>query len=80
MKAIWITEAVYKNGFKIFLKFNDNTRGIVDLTDKLEGRIFEPLKDEVFFKNFKLNTWTFEWSNGADLAPEYLYGLIRVCQ
>lgn len=76
MKAIWITEAVYKDGFKIFLKFNDGVSGIVDLKDKLKGQIFEPLKDKTFFRNFKVNTWTLEWPNGADLAPEFLYELI----
>lgn len=76
MKPIWITEAVYKDEFRVFLKFNDGKSGIVDLIDKLEGHIFEPLKDKTFFKNFKLNTWTLEWPNGADLAPEFLYDLI----
>ena len=76
MKPIWITEAVYKDEFRVFLKFNDGTSGIVDLKDKLEGPIFEPLKNKIFFKNFKLNTWTLEWPNGADLAPEFLYDLI----
>ena len=33
-------------------------------------------EDIEYFKKFKLNTWTIEWPNGADLAPEFLYQLV----
>lgn len=76
MKAIWITEAIYEGDFKISLKFNDGVSGLVDLKDKVHGSIFEPLQDKEYFRNFQLNTWTIEWPNGADLAPEFLYDLV----
>ncbi|WP_439651978.1 hypothetical protein [Membranihabitans maritimus] len=31
------------------------------------------MKKEDFFKKFTLNSWTIEWPNGADVAPEFLY-------
>lgn len=55
------------------LSFNNNEQKIVDLKDKLNGEIFEPLKDVEFFKKFKINFNTIEWENGADFAPEFLY-------
>lgn len=80
MKPIWIIEARYEEEFQIIIKFNDGTEGIVDLKDKLKGAIFEPLKKEEYFKNFKLNTWTIEWPNGADFAPEFLHNLVQKTQ
>ncbi len=73
MNIIWVVEAKYIDNFKIFLTFNDGKQGLVDLNNKLKGPIFEPLKDVQFFKDFRLNSWTIEWPNGADLAPEFLY-------
>ena len=45
MEVIWITKAVYKGGYQIFLEFNDGIGGLVDLKGKLTGVIFEPLED-----------------------------------
>jgi hypothetical protein len=45
---------------------------LVDLSDQLEGEIFNPLKDLAFFKLFSIKYITIEWSNGADFAPEFL--------
>lgn len=73
MKAIWITQAIYQEDYKILLHFSNGVEGLVNLENKLQGPIFEPLKDLDFFKRFILNDWTLEWPNGADLAPEYLY-------
>jgi len=75
MKAIWVIKAKHIKNYSIYLKFNDGTSGDVDLKNKLSGPIFEPLKSMGFFKAFSFNSWTIEWSNGADLAPEFLYNL-----
>lgn len=77
MELIWITKARYEGEYKIWLKFNDSTEGMVDLKNSLTGLVFEPLKEIHFFKNFTLNSWTIEWPNGADFSPEYLYQLIE---
>jgi hypothetical protein len=45
MEIKWIVEAKYVSEFKIFIKFNDGVAGIVDLQNKLQGPIFEELKD-----------------------------------
>ena len=80
MSLLWITKAEYVNDFKISIQFNTDEKGTVDLKNKLDKKIFEPLKNETFFKNFKLNDWTIEWENGADFSPEFLYNSIERIQ
>ena len=75
MSIFCIVKAEYKSAFKIKLVFNDNTEGVVDLSNSLIGPIYEPLKDLAYFKKFSLNSWTIAWPNGADFKPEYLYNL-----
>jgi hypothetical protein len=73
MSLIWITNANYLKEYQIELEFNNNKKGFVDFKNHLDKKIFEPLKDLKTFKNFKLNSWTIEWENGADFSPEFLF-------
>lgn len=38
-------------------------------------KIFEPLKEINYFKNFELKLNTIVWENEADFAPEFLFTL-----
>jgi len=78
MELIWITEANYIGDYKVRLKFNNDVQGIVDFESHLNLPIFLPLKDIIYFKKFKLNSWTIEWENGADFSPEFLYQLSTI--
>ena len=69
---IHITEAKYVKDFQVWLSFNDGTSGKVDLSNELDGEVFEPLKDKSFFRSFKIEGHTLSWDNGADFAPEFL--------
>jgi hypothetical protein len=70
-----VTGAKYLGGYKVELSFNDGRHGIADLADALTGPVFEPLKDESRFSDFRVDEEleTIVWSTGADMAPEYLY-------
>lgn len=72
MRFLHVEAASYIEEFRVRLKFNDGTVGIVDLQASLDGPVFEPLKDQEYFKRFKLEGHTLSWDNGADFAPEYL--------
>ena len=72
---LWVTDAKYVEDYKIAVTFNNGLQKIVDLEGHLSGGIFESLKKKDNFKNFFVSDWTIEWSNGADLAPEFLYSL-----
>ncbi len=70
-----ITQASYINDYKLLLKFSDGIEMTVDLENELNGSVFNPLKDKSKFRKFSIVFNTVEWENGADFAPEYLYGL-----
>ena len=74
-ELLWVTKAEYADEYKLVLTFSNNVMKCVDLKDSLYGEVFEPLRDVEKFKQFALSDWTVEWSNGADFAPEYLFGL-----
>ena len=74
-----LTNAEYRGEYKLWLKFADGVEGEVDFEKELWGEMFEPLKDKIQFKNFVVHKElaTLVWSNGADLAPEFLYQKLR---
>ena len=70
-----VTDASYLEDYKVEVAFNNGRKGIADLTDALRGTMFEPLKNKTVFANLVVDEEldTIVWSNGADLAPEYIY-------
>jgi hypothetical protein len=68
-----VVKAEYRGGHRIRLAFNDGSEKTVDFRPWLTGPIFEPLKDEEYFRQFFLEAGTMSWPNGADIAPETLY-------
>jgi hypothetical protein len=74
-----IIEVKPLNNYQLYLKFEDNQEGIINLEEIIEFvGIFQPLKDLDFLKTVKINPdWgTIYWENGADLDPDVLYSLI----
>jgi len=74
-----LVEARFVRDYVLWLRFSDGSRGEVDLAEELDGPVFEPLRDPVYFRSFVLHPelHTVVWPNGADLAPEFLYERIR---
>ena len=68
-----VLEAKYIENYIINITFNNGETKIVDLSNQLFGKVFDPLKNEDYFKTFKIKYNTIEWDNGADFAPEFLY-------
>ena len=75
-----IIEAHHVKEFTVHLRFSNGTEGDVDLKDELNGEIFQPLRELLYFKQFILHPelHTICWDNGADFAPEYLHDLIQI--
>ena len=76
MSLIWIKNAKYISNFIIEFEFNTDEKAEIDLENYLNKGIFVELKTIEKFKNFKMNSWTIEWENGADFSPEFLYSLL----
>jgi len=68
-----VINATYLDEYKILIEFNNDVKKTVDLNDKLNGEVFEPLKELNYFRLFTIRFNTIEWKNGADFAPEYLF-------
>ncbi len=70
-----VTDAKHLDGYKVEVAFNNGQKGIADLSDALNGPLFEQLKNKVMFSSFTVDKEleTLVWPNGADLAPEYIF-------
>ena len=61
----------------LFVELSDGVSGIVDLSKRLFGPVFEPLKDEDFFSQAHIDEFGVVcWPNNADIAPEALYAWV----
>lgn len=64
--------------WRLEVRFEDGTSGVVSLADRLFGPVFEPLKDPAVFAQVCVDEFgAICWPNGADLAPDALYETIR---
>jgi hypothetical protein len=72
-----ITKAAVCGPHRLALTFNSGEAKIVDLSQQLFGRVFEPLKDPAYFARAELDPvcGTVVWPNGADFAPEALLAM-----
>lgn len=75
-----VKEAKYLHNYVIWIRFNDDIEGEVDLENELEGEIFGSLKDKKKFQSFKVDPilQTIVWENGADIAPEFLHENLKI--
>ena len=67
-----ITDVEYMGEYTLLCTFSNGERRRVDLTPLLSYPAFEELRNLDKFVQFGLDQTIF-WSNGADIAPEYLY-------
>lgn len=77
-----VIEAYYARDYSLRVKFADDLEGEVDLSAELYGEVFDPLKDQDYFRQFRIDPdlHTLTWPNGADFAPEFLYEKVQVAR
>jgi hypothetical protein len=70
-----VTDAKHLDEYTVEVAFNNGQKGIADLSEALNGPLFEPLKNQAMFSSFAVDKEleTLVWPNGADLAPEYIF-------
>ena len=60
--------------YHLHIEFDDGVAGIVDIANELKGPVFEPLREQAFFRLAAVDEFgAICWPNGADLAPDALY-------
>jgi hypothetical protein len=74
-----IIEARHIRDYVVWFRFRDGTEGELDLANSLRGPVFEPLRDQRRFRDFRVHPelHTITWPNGADLAPDALHDRVR---
>jgi len=75
----YVTEAKYIKDYKISITFENNESGVIDLEEVIlqdKRPIFQELKDKEKFGKIRVDIDTVAWSNGLDLAPEFLHDLL----
>jgi len=64
--------------YRLLVEFEDGTTGEIDLSDRLTGPVFEPLRDPKLFSQVSVDEFGVVcWPNGADLAPDAIYQRLR---
>ena len=67
---------------RLRVTFVDGTAGEVHMSSflsnsKVNGTVFEPLRDPTVFAQAQVTLGAIQWPNGADLAPDAMYDAIR---
>lgn len=66
-------------GYRLAVRFDDGTEGVIEMQDRLFGPVFEPLKDPAIFQQVFVDEFgAITWPNGADLAPDALHERLRI--
>jgi len=77
-----VTSVVVLPDARLEVTFVDGTFGKVDMQEflsssKVDGTVFEPLRDPAVFAQARVVIGAVQWTNGADLAPDAMYDAIR---
>ena len=75
-----IKEVKIRANFKLWVIFNDDTQGEVELSDFFQSShagVFSALRDEKLFRQVRLEWGALIWPGGLDLAPDFLYREIK---
>ena len=60
--------------FRLYVEFDDGVRGEYDMAARLDGPVFEPLREPGFFARVRLDEYGVPvWPNGTDIAPDALH-------
>ncbi len=75
---IKVTKVKAEPNYRLYVEFSDGVAGVVDLTHRLFGPMFEPLNTPSVFAQVKIDGFgVVSWPSGADLAPDALYETLR---
>jgi hypothetical protein len=73
MELIYITSAKYVSGYTLELTFNTGEVKTYDFSQLYHKGICQKLKDQEYFKSFRLDAFSVDWNDEIGFAPEFLY-------
>ena len=63
-----------RNGFRIWIKFQDGQEGEIDLSHLAGNGIFKAWNDRAFFESVRINSYDeVAWGDEIDMCPDALY-------
>ena len=68
------------SGYRLRVRFNDGTEGMVDLADFLRSEsagVFAPLRNEHVFRQARVILGAVTWPDDLDLAPDAMHREIQ---
>ena len=68
-----VTKVKPRKNHQLYIEFDNNECGILDINPYLNFGVFSKLRDEAAFSNVRVSFDTVEWSNGVDLDPHFVY-------
>ena len=77
-----VTSVTVLSEAQLQVSFVDGTSGNVDMraflrSAKVDGTIFEPLRESKVFAEARVVMGAVQWPSGADLAPDSMYDAIK---
>ncbi|MBA2592904.1 MAG: DUF2442 domain-containing protein [Gammaproteobacteria bacterium] len=80
--APWrVREVEPRPQFRLWVRFNDGTEGDVDMAGLVRSSgagVFAALRDEMLFRQVRLECGAVTWPGDLDLAPDAMYEAIKV--
>lgn len=64
---------IYQKPYKLLITFDDHDQRIFNLKPYLEFPVYQPLKDESFCSNVKMENGIVFWNDEIDMDPDRLY-------
>jgi len=61
------------DGYRLLLGFSNGEQRVFDAKPLLEYSVFEPLREEAFFKSVRVEFGTIMWPEDLDYCPDTLY-------
>ena len=76
-----IIRAKALSNYRIEVEFSDGLKGVVDMSERLFGPVFTPLKDPALFRQLTVDEFgAVCWPSGADLAPDAIHETLSMSQ
>lgn len=63
----------YKNDYTLIIHFSNGKKRAFDFSSLFDRGICHKLKDEAYFKNYRIAPFTIDWNNEIAFASEFLY-------